>query len=277
MGVILNIVELVNESKQFDDANLPSLAEAIQAQADEFEDAWGIKIATVALLKDAQGNNPPPTPGSGVLILTDDVHGGANYLGIHFVDLKATPVGYVNVSLCKQYGQDPSIAASHERLEMGADPFGNFFAMDAQQRAWILEDADWVNGEHYYSGVQYPNGDGIGVSNFVYRAAFVPNAKPPYSHVQALGGDSQLTAPFTFGQNGYGSYLSGGAWTNVMGSKVPEPLWYPDATSRRMRRMQKSLRAQGRFGALFFPKSRRVTLDRHLQEVSAMNKKGVLL
>lgn len=107
------------------------------------------------------------TPKSGdiqVQLLANAPDNGA--LGVHERLADGTPVAYVYVGLAQKFGTPWQSVASHEVLELTADPFGHLAVIMADG-FWDREVADRVEQNTYFI-------DGVPMSNFNTPACFEP-------------------------------------------------------------------------------------------------------
>lgn len=169
-------VSLVNQSSQdIPFAELSRVAAALQIQIDrDFGAIWGVRAHIVAI---AVGQEP--LPGSWPLNLVDKARAG---LGVH-LDPHHHPFAEITVD------KDWSVTASHELLEMLADPYGHRFAASPD----IDPDSDG-HIVHYLVEVGDPcevfaySINGVAVSDFVVPDYYVVPAGGPVDFLQALQG-----------------------------------------------------------------------------------------
>src|SRR2546421_4998850 len=111
---------LVNESSLVGPDDVARCAAALQTQVSrDFAPAWGIDAQVRAAGK--------PDDGDEALYLLDDA-AQADALGYHRRGLDQRPCGFVFVRPCLENGDAWQATASHELLEMLADPFVNLTA-----------------------------------------------------------------------------------------------------------------------------------------------------
>ena len=87
-----------------------------------------------------------------------------------------------------------SVTASHEALEMLADPAANEYSFNGFRLMWAREVCDAVQASTYRI---VANGLRVPVSNFVLPAFFNPWADGPYDHLGVL------KEPFSLAKGGY--------------------------------------------------------------------------
>lgn len=227
-------VAFINETTVLTDTTVRTIMAALQVQADrDFAPIW---FRSAQLLFVPKTQVSPPTAWQ-LIFLDDSDMAGA--LGYHDLTASGMPLGKVFAKTDAQYGLQVSVTASHELLEMLADP-----------------DIDELRGVYTYGGVQSvlacEVGDpveadslgylinGVLVSDFVTRTYFHPGLPGPYSF------RNNVTAPLQLARGGYQSYLPIGAsagWkqqtAEVVGGEVrftSSPRFSPRPGSRRERR-----------------------------------------
>lgn len=156
------VIAVINASAALKDSDIAPIVQALQIQvSNHFAPIYG-RDATLVQVK--QGQLPPA--GSWWLVFLDnsDIAGA---LGYYDVTGEGLPLSKVFAGTDVQYGNLPSVSASHELLEMLADPYcdtviqrGSYF--------YAYEVADPVGADElgYYIDAQ------VKVSDFVYPAWF---------------------------------------------------------------------------------------------------------
>jgi hypothetical protein len=172
---------------------LEAIAAALTIQVErDFASAWGVVATRVTV------------GGRGLkLHFFDSAHQATDY-GWHIVDGHGLPYAHVFANPSIANGSDwlsgpdsLSSSASHEVLEMLADPAANRYCFDGYQRSWALEVCDPVQADTYRieaGGLRVP------VSDFVLPAYFNPWARGPFDHLEVLD------APFSLAKGGYAIY-----------------------------------------------------------------------
>jgi hypothetical protein len=185
------------------------LARALSHQAQyHFQAVWGAS-ATVATF-DSELHTPP---GTWFLTLFNDSD-QAGALGYH--DFNAgVPIGKVFVETDMKYGALPSVTASHELLEMLADPDISRCYQTSNTRFHALEVGDPVEAD----ADGYPV-YGLQMSNFILPSWFGQNGVPADGRFDYRG---QLSKPLTLREGGYVSYWENGGWhqTDAFGRERP--------------------------------------------------------
>jgi hypothetical protein len=159
-------ISVINASTVLSDADVQKVVPALQTQVHrDFAPAWGI---------DAELNFVPhgkrPAPNTWWLAVLDNSD-QAGALGYHDITRQGLPLGKVFAKSDMQFGLQWSVTASHELLEMLADPDINltaFVQKDMQHgRLFAYEVCDAVEADEL--GYQI---DGVLVSDFVFPSWF---------------------------------------------------------------------------------------------------------
>jgi len=184
MASTIKRIALQNKSSgkiSFDD--LARLAPVLQTQSDrDFTPLWGVR-AQISVL---QKGDPVPTGVWPVYFLdpNDPDAGDGSFLGVH-QDKDGQPYAYVLDT------GDWTVTASHELLEMLADPFGNTLKSgpdmdpqsDGHQVNYLVEVGDPCETFSYTI-------DSIKVTDFVTKDYYLANTNGPYDYM------GQLSKPF---------------------------------------------------------------------------------
>src|SRR5206468_778228 len=137
---------------------------------------------------------------------------------------------------CLEVGDSWQATASHELLEMLADPLVNLAAegiFQGNPALFALEVCDPVENDEYDIA-------GIAVSNFVLPTWFVADALPDETLVDFLG---RLTEPFSLSPGGYASYCTElGRWQQWFARRCPKHQRHPGVYGRRRRRGRRGVR-----------------------------------
>jgi hypothetical protein len=168
---------------------LAAIAEALTTQiARDFAPLWGVAPITVRL----------SGPGE-QLHFFDFAHSGD--FGFHQVEASGQAFAHVAVGPSLTHGSDwlsgtdaVSASASHEVLEMLADPVANEYSFDGFGHLWAREVCDAVQERTYSIGAA---GESVPVSDFVLPSFFNPWASRPFDHLE------KLNAAFTLDHGGY--------------------------------------------------------------------------
>jgi calcineurin-like phosphoesterase family protein len=222
-------VAVIRESALITDAEVQAAVAALQKQVtDDFKGPWGI-TASVEMVPDRR-----PAAGSWWLVILDDAD-QAGALGYHDLTDAGLPIGKVFAKTTRAAGGNWTVTASHELLEMLADPAINLSAcfQDGDRIVfYAYEVCDACEGDEF----GYSIGSTL-VSDFVYPAWFESFHQP--RSVQ-FDRQNRITSPFQLLGGGYANVLdasAGGGWRQVMAEKAAQSLRArPAVGSRRERR-----------------------------------------
>src|SRR5690348_8861092 len=201
-------VSVLNQSQSLTDDQVSQAVPALQAQVtNDFAPAWGVD----ADLKFVSGSQPEP--GSWALIIFDNSdQPGA--LGYHDLTAEGLPLGKVFAGTDIQYGLQWTITASHELLEMLADPdidLTVFVQPDDQSgRIYAYEVCDACEADNYGYAI-----NGTMVSDFVYPAWFESFRTPGSTQFDQ---QNQIQKPFDLLPGGYIGIFdvtAGTGWTQL--------------------------------------------------------------
>lgn len=193
-------VAIVNDpSSGVADAVAQQIAHALEVQVlRDFGPTWhaGAHFEFV-------GQSQKPLPGRWVLALlsTSDQAGA---LGYHDLTPDGLPLGKVFCATDRQYGENVSVTASHELLEMLADPWINLAAQTPDGKFYAWEVADAVEDDSLGYLI-----DGVLVSAFVTPAWFGSGAG------ELTFPAGRVTRPLELAKGGYISVFdpsSGQGW-----------------------------------------------------------------
>jgi hypothetical protein len=121
-------ISVINESTVLTDADVIPVVSALQQQVtNDFRPAWGLDAELTMI---PQGQQAPA--GTWWLVILDDSD-QAGALGYHDLTPDGLPIGKVFAASDLKFGTSWSVTASHELLEMLADPNINLtvFVQDA--------------------------------------------------------------------------------------------------------------------------------------------------
>jgi hypothetical protein len=210
----LTTIAVLLESKLTDESKVAPVVSALQTQVHEhFGPIWGVDVQIQFV-----PNTPPP--GSWWLVLLDDTD-QADALGYHDTTDGGLPLGKVFLKSCATANVSWTVTASHELLEMLADPAINLtvlheFPNPAPSKLYSYEVCDPCEGDEF----GYKIGD-ILVSDFVCPAWFESFHQPRSVRFDYCG---RITEPFQLLAGGYASVLdvsTNGTWTQVQASAPP--------------------------------------------------------
>lgn len=191
----MTTIAVINHSTVLKDADVRAALPALQQQiSKDFAPVWGHDAVLVF------GSNGGPSEAAfwQLVLLDDSDQAGA--LGYHDLTPQGLPLSKVFAKTDAKYGLSWTVTASHELLEMLADPFINLTSL-VQSHAhsgllYALEVCDAVESDT----LAYKIADVL-VSDFVYPSWFVPGEPGPYD----LAG--HVVAPLQLLSAGYISVL----------------------------------------------------------------------
>ncbi len=183
---------------------------------------WGTP-ATLVATTDFQ-------PGAWAIVFLDNAdQPGA--LAYHDLTPDGLPESKVFVKTTLDNGDQVSVSASHELVEMLVDPATNMMTTGPDPNIiYAYESADPVEALSF-------NVDGIPMSDFVYPAYFETFRQPGSVQFDAM---KQINQPFEILSGGYQIIFQNGQWTQVFGSAEKK-----EAFSKEDRREHRS-EARGR-------------------------------
>ncbi|OHX36701.1 hypothetical protein BJL95_02150 [Methylomonas sp. LWB] len=221
-------VAVINASTVVKDEDFAKTVAALQIQVSrDFAPVWGIDATLRALSKQEK-----PTAHEWWLAILDDSD-QAGALGYHDLTSTGLPIGKVFAKTDLHYGDAWSVTASHELLEMLADPTINLTVFDESNRGgrlYAYEVCDACEADKF--GYKINN---ILVSDFVFPSWFESFWKP---NTTQFCYSNKITKPFQLLKGGYiGIYdiNSGNGWTQLTAEKVNHRA-RPPVGSRRERR-----------------------------------------
>lgn len=209
-------VAVLLETTITDESKLAPVISALQTQVHEhFAPIWGVDVQVQFI------PNAPP-PGSWWLVLLD-TSDQAEALGYHDTTDEDLPLGKVFLKSCEEAKVSWTVTASHELLEMLADPDINLTVLNQSQnqaaaKLYSYEICDPCEADEF----GYKVGD-ILVSDFVCPAWFESFHQPKSARFDYCG---RITEPFQLLTGGYASILeitANGTWTQVQPSAPPNP------------------------------------------------------
>jgi hypothetical protein len=225
-------VAVLNESTVVNDGDLPAVVSALQQQVtNDFAPAWGIDADIHYVPRGAT-----PNPAAWQLVILDDSD-QAGALGYHDVTSQGLPLGKVFAKTTQQDGGQWTVTASHELLEILADPEINlsvFIQHNATSgRIFAYEVCDAVEETSYNIG-------NVQVSNFVFPSYFEPGTaaatpQAPFDFLKLLKAPLPALLP-----GGYMSFFNvgrGSGWRQETDMSAVHSRMVPQDGSRRHRRM----------------------------------------
>lgn len=218
-------VVIVNESTAVTDQQVACLIQALEIQLDEdYSPSYGVPVVLKQILKGAQ-----PDPGQWQLAILDNSD-QAGALGYHETTIHGDPIGFAFAKSAIEDGESWTVTASHELLEMLADPEINSSVevdnSDGTITMHFKEICDPCEDDQYAYSVSDGNGDRVNlpdgspvlVSDFVLPGYWNPNV-PAGTKLDRRG---HITAPLQVLSGGYTSVLN-----------VPSSVQWQQITERR--------------------------------------------
>jgi hypothetical protein len=198
-GAMIQVV-LINESTVVTAAEAMKGAAALNTQlARDLAPAWGIE-ATIAYCADPR---TAPLAAWQLVILDNSDQAGA--LGYHDLTPAGLPLGKVFAKDDLTDGVAWSVTASHELLEMLADPEIDQCVQDGDGDRFVaLELCDACEDDQFAYAI-----DGVKVSDFTLRNYFRAGAPGPYDFGGHIPGPLQIIA------GGYLGIYQNGQWSQV--------------------------------------------------------------
>jgi len=224
-------ISVINESTVLTDADVTPVVSALQQQVtNDFRPAWGVDAELTMI---PQGT-PAPAGTWWLVILDDSDQAGA--LGYHDLTPDGLPIGKVFAASDLKAGTSWTVTASHELLEMLADPNINLtvFVQDANTTGTLYAYEVCDACEDDSLGYQINN---ILVSDFVYPAWFEnfrAQGSTQFDRMNKIQNPLELLAG---GYIGVFSVTDGTGWQQQTAEKIPTNLRHRGHVgSRRERR-----------------------------------------
>lgn len=216
-------VAVINRS-QMEDADVRLIAQVLDCQVQkDFAPAWGIG-ATISFV------DKEHRPGLGkywLVFLDDSDRAGA--FGYHDLTAEGLPIGKVFTVTDQMFGEKPSTTASHELLEVLADPYINM-TVQVGQKFYAFENCDPCQGSQYAYTIPWAGND-VAVSDFVHPRYFDPTAEDVQFDQREF-----IKEPFQILDGGYlGVWSAADGWQQLHASQTV-PGDRPRVGSRRERR-----------------------------------------
>ena len=205
-------IALVPSSTVISADQIRTIALALQVQVSrDFAPAWGQDAIVSAF-----GPGEPVPPDWWQLVFADDSD-QAGALGYHELAASGLPCGFVFAKTDQTYGLSSSVTASHELLEILADPWICGAALHQLSGTsgviYALEVCDAVEDDLLGYDI-----DGVKVSDFVLPSFFRDGAPGPHSF------RNNVALPFQLARGGYLSeFVEGQGWNQVNAEAAPTP------------------------------------------------------
>jgi len=205
-------VVVINESTVVTDEVVQGAIPALQTQVTrDFAPVWGFDVD----LRFIPSGNTPPSGSWWLVILDNSDQAGA--LGYHDLTSEGLPMSKVFAKTDQQYGEEWTVTASHELLEMLADPNINLTVFEESHnggRLYAYEVCDACESDKF--GYEINN---VQVSDFVFPAWFESFRKPNSTQFDF---GNHIKKPFHLLSGGYiGIYdvTSGSGWKQLTAEK----------------------------------------------------------
>jgi len=223
-------ISLINESTVLADKDVVPVVAALQKQVtNDFAPVWGAPAQLTIVPK---GNQPPS--GSWWLVLLDDSD-QANALGYHDLTTEGLPIGKVFAASDLKAGTSWTVTASHELLEMLADPNVNLTVfVEGSNTAGVLYAYEVCDAcEDDSLGYQIDN---VLMSDFVYPSwfeSFRTEGSTQFDRMNKIQNPFQL---LTGGYIGIFNVNSGSGWQQQTAEKRPNNVLNRGAVGTRRER-----------------------------------------
>jgi hypothetical protein len=224
-------IQFLNESTVLTDEQVRAVVSDLQVQMNrDFAPTWGLDADLVFV-------SPDEHPSGAWRIGIFDNSDQAGALGYHDVTIEGLPLGKVFAKTTMDFGGHWTVTASHELLEMRADPGINLTALVPSQDGtggllFAYENCDACEADQF----GYQINDTL-VSDFVFPAWFEPFRAEGSTQFDFC---NYINAPFELLSGGYiGVYdiLAGSGWSQITAEQAPTTYdMRPAVGSRRERR-----------------------------------------
>lgn len=208
-------ISVINESTVLTDAEVTPVVAALQQQVtNDFRPIWGVDAELKLIPQGAQ-----PQPGTWWLAILDDSD-QAGALGYHDLTPDGLPIGKVFAASDLKAGMSWSVTASHELLEMLADPNINLTV--------FVQNVDTAGTLYAYEVCDACEEDSLGyqintvmVSDFVYPAWFEnfrSQGSTQFDRMNKIQSPLQLLAG---GYIGVFDVTAGTGWQQQTAERIP--------------------------------------------------------
>ncbi len=218
------IVAITNASTCLSDAQVQAVLPSLQKQVTrDFNSYWDLDCSLNFLPL-----GQPLTKGWWQIAITDDPD-QAGALGYHEMTSSGTPLGKVFAALDIDSGSSWTVTASHELLEMLADPWINWCAESPDGKLFALEVCDAVEADSLGYEI-----DGVMLSDFITPSWFEPTEADRFDFMKRVSKQLEL-AP-----GGYISVLDPKKGWTQLSAKTLNSSPIPSGSRRSRRAMDKS-------------------------------------
>ncbi len=202
-------VAVLNHGTTLTDDEVRTAVSALQTQVHrDFAPAWGIDAELTFIAKGSE-----PAHGSWWLVVQDESE-YAGAVAYHTLTAEGLPQVKISVVNAKQANWEWTMAASHDLLEMLANPMLNLTVFVTENgttgKLYVREICDPVSAPQFTYKI-----DGVVVSNFVFPSWFESFRRPGSTQFDY---GNHLTAPFELGTGAYMTVFevnSGSGWRPV--------------------------------------------------------------
>jgi hypothetical protein len=202
-------IDVINRSSVMSDTQAAAITHALQTQVDrDFGPVWSIEAKLTF-----RGAGAKPDPHNWWLVFLDNSD-DATALGYHEMTSAGLPIGKAFIKTTMVDGGIPSVCASHELLEMLADPYIDRTVMYQETnqagRIYALEVCDACEDDVFGYDI-----NGVTVSDFVHPTWF-QGWRGQHSSAQFDYG-KHIKEPFQLLSGGYISMMDfrGGGWQQI--------------------------------------------------------------
>ena len=209
-------ISIINASTVLSDAEISPVIDALQKQVtNDFRPAWGVDAELAFIPTGAE-----PAAGTWWLTILDDSD-QAGALGYHDLTPDGLPIGKIFAGTDLKYGSNWTVTASHELLEMLADPNINLTVMvqtsdENAGKLYAYEVCDACEDDSF----SYKIGE-VNVSDFVFPSWFEDfRAEGSTQFDQG----KKINEPLTLLKGGYIGVFditSGSGWQQLTAEKHP--------------------------------------------------------
>lgn len=223
-------ISVINESTVVTDAEVIPVVAALQKQIkNDFRPVWGVDADLTVIPQGSQ-----PANGSWWLVILDDSD-QAGALGYHDLTSDGLPLGKIFAASDLKAGTSWTITASHELLEMLADPNINLtvFVQDSNTRGslYAYEVCDACEDDSFGYEI-----DNTKVSDFVYPAWFESFRETGSTQFDRM---NQIQNPLQLLKGGYIGVFNvsaGSGWQQQTAEKRPSNLKHRGTVGTRRER-----------------------------------------
>jgi hypothetical protein len=224
-------IAVINHSTVVNDVEVKKVVAALQKQVTrDFYPVWGVNARLRFLPRGAK-----PRANDWWLVILDDSNQAGN-LGYHDLTPHGNPIGKVFAGSDKKYGYEWTVTASHELLEMLADPYGNLSILEETEhgkKLYAYEVCDPSKGDKFGYRI-----GGVLVANFVYPAWFENHRKPGSTRFDHR---DHIRKPLKVVSSGYipvyNILKKRKGWEHEHADRATDPTPPPAGTRRALRRI----------------------------------------